>query len=189
MRIAFMPVTQGESTAMIYRNDGVVVALPSFSRKHPVPHDLAHAVAEREFGLVDGVFGSIGAGAMFHNMRVVAGRPRHDAVARSKRILAANTEAIIVAEIMAGVLQHAVDGTAETKAAQSARHDWGIVREDPFPWTDTQVNTAVDTLRELGRRWVALSRGEGLEFLWPDRLIETVPAGKARRRSRRYVGR
>lgn len=64
-----------------------MVELPSYSRTHRVPHDLAHAVAEREFGRADGVFGSIAAGAVFDNMRVIAGRPRHDAAARGRRVL------------------------------------------------------------------------------------------------------
>jgi len=80
--MVFTRAARGESITTIYRGGGVVVELPSYSRKHRVPHDLAHAVAEREFGLAGGVFGSIAAGAMFDNMRMPAGRPRHDAAAR-----------------------------------------------------------------------------------------------------------
>lgn len=182
MRIVFARVARGESIATIYRNDGVVVELPSFSRKHQVPHDLAHAVAEREFGLADGVFGSIAAGAMFDNMRVVTGRPRHDAAARSKRILTANGRALTLAELLAGVLHRAVEGQDDLPATESARRHWGMVREDPFPWTDEQVTAAVDTLRDLARRWAALGPAESLEFRWPDRLVEPVPPARSRHR-------
>jgi hypothetical protein len=186
MRIVFTHTARGGTVATIFRNDGVVVELPSFSRKHRVPHDLAHAVAEREFGLVDGVFGSIAAGAMFDNMRVLTGRPRHDAAARSRRILAANRRALTVAELMAGVLHHAVEEAGEVGVTETARHDWGIVSQDPFPWTDDQVTAAVEVLRDLAERWAALACGETLEFRWPDRLVAPVPPpGTSHRRSER----
>jgi len=189
MRIVFARAARGESVATIHRNDGVVVELPSFSRKHRVPHDLAHAVAEREFGLADGVFGSIAAGAMFDNMRVVAGRPRHDAAARSGRILATNRRALTLAELMAGVLHRAVEGNAGIRATDDARRNWGSLRQDPFPWTDEQVITAGDALRDLAGRWATLGAGDGLEFRWPDRLIAPVPPETTRRRSARQPAR
>jgi len=58
VRIVFTRVPRGESIATIY------VELPSFSRTHRVPHDLAHAVAERDLGLARGIFGSLAAGAL-----------------------------------------------------------------------------------------------------------------------------
>jgi hypothetical protein len=187
MRIVFTRATRGESIATIHRNDGVVVELPSYSRTHRVPHDLAHAVAERQFGLIDGVFGSIAAGAVFENMRVVAGRPRHDAAERSKRILAANKGSLTVAEVMAGVVHHAVERPTGTAVFEEARHDWGSVRPDPFPWAEAEVVAAVETLRELGGQWAALGPDGSLEFSWPDRLIGPVPrpAGKTRHPSPR----
>jgi hypothetical protein len=184
--IVFARAARGESIATIYRTDGVVVELPSYSRKHRVPHDLAHAVTEREFGLADGVFGSIVAGAMFDNMRIVAGRPRHDAAARSTRILTANKQALTLAEVMAGMLHHAVEGPPDafTTATEAVRRGWGSIRQEPFPWTDDQVITAVDTLRDHAHRWATLGPEDSMEFLWPDRLTEPVPPSSARRRSR-----
>jgi hypothetical protein len=174
MRITFRRAPRGESIATIYRGDGVVLELPSYSRKHRVPHDLAHAVAEREFGLSDGVYGSIAGGAVFDNMRVVSGRTRHDAAVRSKEILRANKSALTVAEIMAGVLHHAVESPKGFVATAEVRHDWGIVRVEPFPWSDDQVNAAVEQLRGLADRWDELGPEEGLDFLWPDRLRSTL---------------
>jgi hypothetical protein len=173
MRIVFTRAERGESIATIYRPDGVVVELPSYSRKHRVPHDLAHVVAEREFGLADGVFGTVAAGGLFDNVKVVSGRTKHDAAARSKRILDANKHALTRAEIMAGVLHAAVEGTATRSPGPAARHDWGIVSQDPFPWTDAQVNAAVEVLREVMRAW---ERDNTVDFFWPDRLVKPVPA-------------
>ena len=170
MRIVFRRAPRGESIATIHRRDGVVLELPSYSRKHRVPHDLAHAVAEREFDLSDGVYGSIASGAVFDNMTVVSGRPRHDAAKRSKEILRANKKALTVAEIMAGILHRAVENPKDFVATAQARHDWGIVRAEPFPWSDEQVNAAVETLRGLADEFDRLGPDEGLDFWWPDRL-------------------
>jgi hypothetical protein len=166
MRIVFTRGKWGESIATIHRHDGVVVELPSYSRTHRVPHDLAHAVAEREFGLVDGVFGSIASGAMFENMRVVSGKQHHDAATRSRKILRDNKKALTLAEVMAGAVHHAV----ERGEPPNARHDWGIVRQEPFPYTDEQVDTAVRKLSELAVEW---ARHHRVEFDWPDQLIRS----------------
>jgi hypothetical protein len=96
VRITFHHAPRGESVARIHRHDGVVLLLPSYSRKWRVPHDLAHAAAERELGLGGGEFGCIAAGAVFDNMRVAEGKPRHDAKARSTRILKAAARSIDV---------------------------------------------------------------------------------------------
>lgn len=184
MRIVFARAERGESIATIYRDDGVVVELPSFTRKHRVPHDLAHAVTERELGLADGVFGSIAAGAMFDNMRVVAGRPRHDARARSKRILDANRRALTAAEILAGTLHHAVEHPDRMCAVEAVRRGWGSLRPEPFPWTDSQVTAAAGALREQAARWDAVGPADVLELQWPRRLVAPVPPGEVRHRSR-----
>jgi len=180
--IVFARAALGESVATIHRNDGVVVELPSYSRKHRIPHDLAHAVTERELGLADGVFGSIASGVMFGNMRVVAGRVRHDAAARSSRILDANRRALGVAEILAGMLHQVVEGSGPFGAVEAARRGWGSLRQEPFPWTDEQVLAAAEALREHGERWVALGPEDTLEFRWPDRLIAPAPADDTRHR-------
>jgi hypothetical protein len=176
MRIVFSRGDRGLTLATIYRPDGLVVGLPSYSVKHHVPHDLAHAVAERAFGLADGLFGSIASGAMFDNMIVVSGRQRHHAAQRSKQILRANKRALTTAELLAGVLHQAVEGPKIDPVAQ-ARHDWGILHEKPFPWRDDQVLKAVATLRELADRWSELGQEETLEFVWPDRLVKLSGVG------------
>ena len=109
MLIEFIRVDSGSTAATIHRRDGVVVALHGYDKKFRIPHDLAHAVAERELGLADGVFGSIAGGAVFKGMTVVSGKPRHDAAVRSKRLLDANSKALTRAEVMAGVVHDAVE--------------------------------------------------------------------------------
>jgi hypothetical protein len=170
--IEFRHARRGESLAWIHRPDGVVVLLPSYSRKHRVPHDIAHAVTEREFGMAQGVFGSIAAGAVFENMRVVSGRPRHDARAISARVLRANSRALAVAEALSGVLHRAVE---ERQPAPKAllSEAWGVISAEPFPWTDADIASATEVLRGFDERWCALPADGTLEFDWPRRLIRS----------------
>jgi hypothetical protein len=198
VRILFARDQRGESLTTVYRTDGVVVELPSYSRKHRVPHDLAHAVAERELGLAGGVFGSIAAGALFENMRVIGGRTRHDAAARSRRILAANRRTLTLAEAMAGALHHLVEhadaspsGTSDASPADSVsvasalRRAWDSLNQEPFPYPPQQVIAAARVLRDHADRWATLHHGETLEFRWPDTLTAPVPPATTRRGRRR----
>ncbi|MEV6896265.1 hypothetical protein [Amycolatopsis sp. NPDC051372] len=98
MDLVFMHDPRGETFTRITRGDGVVLGLPSYSRKYRVPHDLAHAAVERSLELSGGIFGCIEAGGVFDNMTVLQGKPRHDARARSQRILKAASGSIAVAE-------------------------------------------------------------------------------------------
>lgn len=172
--VEFRRAPRGESQAWVHRPDGVVVWLPSYSRKWRVPHDLAHAVTERELGLARGVFGSIAAGAVFENMRVVSGRPRHDARVVSARVLRANGRALTTAEVLAGVLHQAVEHRRPVPQS-AAREAWGVVNQDPFPWTVADITRAADTLRALSERWSTLTAADALEFDWPQRLIRPLP--------------
>ena len=182
VHIEFRRADRGESEAWVHRLDGAVVWVPSFSRKHRVPHDLAHAVTERELGMARGVFGSIMAGAVFDNMRVVSGRTRHDARAVSDRVLRANARTLTTAESMAGVLHHAVEHHLPAPAAM-ARRAWGSLNEGPFPWTDADITRATRALRELDERWHDIA-DDALTFAWPDRLTAPPPA-PSRARTRR----
>jgi hypothetical protein len=175
VHIEFRRAERGESEALVHRLDGAVVWLPSYSRKHRVPHDLAHAVTERELGMAHGVFGSIMAGAVFDNMRVVSGRTRHDAHAVSDRVLRANARTLTTAECLAGVLHHAVEHHEPTPTAL-ARRAWGSVNEAPYPWTDADISRATTTLRDLDEHWRTMTADDVLTFTWPRRLTAPPPA-------------
>jgi hypothetical protein len=188
MLIEFIRVDSGSTTATIHRRDGVVVALHGYDKKFRIPHDLAHAVAERELGLADGVFGSIAGGAVFTGMTVVSGKPRHDAAARSRRLLDANSKALTRAEVMAGVVHDAAEhptggspGENGGSPGEKGRIDWGIVHPEPFPWSDEQLSGAVETLKVVAAQWDGVGR---LEFHWPDRLTSAVPQGANVQRGR-----
>jgi hypothetical protein len=165
--ITFEHDPRGESFARIRRRDGLVLGLPSFSRKFRVPHDLAHAVAERELGLGGGVFGCIAAGAVFGNMLVLEGKPRHDAKTRSARVLKAAKRSIGMAECLSGVLHEAVEHGRPLRFSV-AREAWGVLEQEPFPYSEREIRLTSEKLHELAEIW--RSSNEPLEFSWPERL-------------------
>ncbi|GIM91054.1 hypothetical protein [Paractinoplanes toevensis] len=183
MLITFARAAGGSTLATVRRADGVVLELPGFDRKWRVPHDLAHAATECELGMSEGVFGSIAGGGVFGNMRVVGGKPRHDAADRSRRLLAANKRPLGVAEVLAGVVHDAVEHGRPAVPPELARGSWGIFSSDPFPWSPAQLSGAVRRLAGLAAEFER--SGGALEFAWPDRLTSPVPAPAAPRRGRR----
>lgn len=185
MRIVFTRVPEGESVVTIHRPDGVVVRLPSYSRKHRVPHDLAHAVTERELGLAGGIFGTLASGGMFSNARVVAGRPRHDAAQRSARLLRANARDLGVAELLGGVAHRAVEHGHGDDIVALVAQAWSVVGPGAPPFPDEQLVAAAQRLDELGREWEGIPVGGHLEFPWPDRLLRPIPPPERRRESAR----
>lgn len=173
MHVTFLHDPRGECLTLIRRVDGAEFTLSSYSRKHRVPHDLAHAVTERELGMRDGIFGCIAAGAIFDSMQQTAGKKRYDAKTRSTRILKA-PNSIGISESLTSVIHEAVENDRPTPYAL-VRETWGITRHDPCPYLDTDLERATETLRELSHRWQANS--DPLVFPWPKRL-QAADAGR-----------
>jgi hypothetical protein len=169
MHLTFVHDPRGECRTLIRRADGAEFTLFSYSRKHRVPHDLAHAVTERELGMPDGIFGCIAAGAVFDSMEQTAGKKRHDAKVRSTRVLKA-PNSIGMSEAISGVIHEAVEKHWLTPYAR-VREMWGVTRPDPCPYLDPDIDRATETLRELSHQWQAVP--DPLAFPWPARLQAT----------------
>ncbi|RZT20084.1 hypothetical protein EV649_3226 [Kribbella sp. VKM Ac-2569] len=173
MHLTFQHDPRGESLTLIRRADGAVFTLSSYTHKWRVPHDLSHAVTERELGIADGIFGVIAAGAVFATMTQIEGKKRHDAKVRSARILKA-AKGVGISEAIAAVIHEAVEKRQATPYA-AVRESWGVISQDPCPYLDEDIERATTVLRELGEQWGASS--EPLEFPWPARLCATDPKG------------
>lgn len=176
MRLTFYPRVGGGSSTVAERSDGVVLRMQSYDRKWRVPHDLSHAVTERELRIAAGVFGCIAAGAMFGSMQVERGKLRYDAKQRSKRILDANKRTLGMAEVLVGGIHWAVEQRlATTAAVRNTREHWASLSAEPVPFPDEAIGRAVDILRDLATGWPNVGADSGLEFQWPAKLIAAVP--------------
>lgn len=179
VRLVFLPIATNASYRVdVHRGDNVTLEMRAYDRISRVPHDLAHAVTERELQLSAGVFGCIAAGAVFGSMRAVAGRPRHDATARSASIIKANARSLTLAELLSGIVHDHVEGTLTRPLPKTLREAWGSLEQRPFPYSDSIVASTADTLRTLAERWSRLTPEEGLEFTWPPRLTAPIPASR-----------
>jgi hypothetical protein len=190
VHIAFIRRGEDGCVSALERPDGVRIEMRGYSRTHLVPHDLAHAVTERALGMDRGVYGTIAGGGLFASVTVIGGRPRHDAAARSVRILRANGPAIGVAEVLSGLVHRAVESDRSV-TMRDAREAWGVCSADPFPWAETDLTLATACLRALADEWNQLVPGEQLALGWPRRLISAIPPAprindrsRVRRRSR-----
>jgi hypothetical protein len=182
MLVVFAHSTTGPTVATLHRDDGLVLQLPGYDRKYRVPHDLAHFATERAFEMTGGVFGSVAAGAVFPNMRVLSGRPRHDAAARSKRVLDANKHSLSLAELLAGMIHHAVETGIPEQAPLLTRKAWGALEPGEMPWTDEQIDAAVRALTDLT---VDFEAAGTVRVTWPAHLVATPPPPRGIRRGRR----
>lgn len=182
MLVVFHPLPGGGTRTVLHRADHVLVELRSYDQQWRVPHDLAHAVTERELRMSGGMFGCLAAGALYDSATVVAGRSRYDARERSRRLLAAHAGEIAVAEILSAVVHRAVEQAVEHDIEHrgpapypEAVAAWGVLREDPFPYTEMDVQRATSTLTRLADAWLHLPPHEGLRFDWPRRLTAAPP--------------
>ncbi|MFI1988785.1 hypothetical protein [Actinoplanes sp. NPDC020271] len=182
MHVVFVRGPTGSTVATVHRADGVSLLLPGYDRKFRVPHDLAHYATERALEMSGGVFGAIAAGGVFDNMRVIAGKPRHDAAARSKRVLDAHRHTLTLAELLAGAVHRAVEDEAVDLLPVLLRNAWNSRGTDPFPWTDDHVREAGRTLTDLAVEWEARST---VKVTWPEHLVARLPGARGIHRGRR----
>ena len=169
MHVAFHRLEGHRYCSHVHRDDGVVVRVPGWYCRWRIPHDLAHFVTERELQLPDGVYGSIGSGAMFAGMEVVSGRPRHDARAVSERVLRANSAsgALGLAEGLGGSIHLAAEGGDVASALATVRFMWVFHGTGPCPYDLADVTRVAAVLGEVGDEWARVRPGERLALSWP----------------------
>jgi hypothetical protein len=160
-----------EYVVLVERRDGRIARLPGYDGRRPVPHHLAHFVAEHEFQLIHGVFGCIAAGAMFSNMSLVGQRPRYDTQVRSRAVLRAHAAELGLAESLSGVVHEVAEQDIDPHLAyRRVGEAWGAMRSGACPYRP-------DDVRRLSARWRGQRPGEVLALRWdppPER-----PLGRA----------
>jgi hypothetical protein len=158
---------RGGYAVMMRRDDGLTVRLSGDSHSGRIPHDLAHFVAEREFRFGHGVFGSIAAGAMFTNMMVVDGPPRHDEKIRSRVVIRAYAAELGLAEVVSGVIHDGVERHADLERVyRQLLAVWGSLRSAPCPYQVATLRRCLGLLDALEDRWRTTEVGHRLALRW-----------------------
>jgi hypothetical protein len=168
VRVTFTRLTaNGLHSIRVVRDDGVVLSVNGYSRKGYIPHDMQHFVAERSFGVTNGFWGSIADGALFQSVQVVEGRLRHDAWAKSKALIKANTEGFRFAEVVAGPAYIAVERGWDLETAFKALgRAWGIFSAEPVPYDRDVLAGAITAFGDARQEWEATPIGGDVALTW-----------------------
>ena len=165
MDILFIQSGHRRVETVVTRQDGVRLSVPVFGPLDPIPHDMAHYVIELELGLQNGFWGSVAAGALFEGMKILAGRQRPHAAERSRAVLAAHRQGIVVAEVLVDAALRAVRGMRLDDAP--------LPIDSPLARTHADLNALVARLRpaldSMCTSWLTIPPGGTLPVVWPDR--------------------
>ncbi|MQA35217.1 hypothetical protein [Modestobacter roseus] len=148
----------------VARDDGVVFELRGAGGGADLPHDLVHALVERELRVADGIWGCIADGVVWQSMRHVSGRQPPHAAERSAALKRARSARVQQAELLADVV---------ARLARDAEVLPTEVAGSGHP--RAQLTEAAAALRAAGREWAALRPGETLVVDW------ARPGGRRRR--------
>jgi len=139
----------------VERDDGVVFAMRGAGGGADLPHDLVHAVVERELQVADGIWGCVADGVVWHSMRHVSGRQPPHAAGRSRQLKRERSTQIQRAEALADLVGR-LSRRGEVLATELAAS--GLPRE--------RLTAAADELAAAGRRWAALRPGQTWVVEW-----------------------
>jgi hypothetical protein len=158
---------------LVQRDDGVVFAMRGAGGGADLPHDLVHAVVEKELQIPDGIWGCVADGVVWRSMRHVAGRQPPHAAGRSAGLKQERAAAVQAAEALADLVGRLARG-AEILPGEVAGS--GVA--------PGRLQAAAETLRAASLRWAALVPGETWVHEWtrtPARRPRQL-AGRSRRR-------
>jgi len=152
-----------------------------------LPHDLGHLAVERQTGDHGGFWGAVAAGVVFSSMEHLHGRRPPHARERSHATMRERADGLRRAELMVWVTERvARDGVTDPRRIRARLAE----ALSSFPEASIEVDrvlAAAGALREVERRWAALSPGEELVLEWPE--DRRSAAGRRDRPRRRPAGR
>jgi hypothetical protein len=161
MRVTFMRLPNHQrGSALVERDDGVRYWMDGGPVTGALPHDLVHFTVERAFAMPDGIWGAVAAGVVFRSMRHHSGRRPPHAAQRSAALILANRDRLQRAELIGGFVDH-LAAMPELNMVLTARLAKTWLATLPDGDVDLQrAAAAAVAVREMGRRWHALSVGE-----------------------------
>jgi hypothetical protein len=177
VRVTFVRVPDHQrGWALVERDDGVAYRLDGGPVTAELPHDLVHFTVERAFGMADGIWGAIAAGAVFGSMSHHSGRRRPHAAERSAALIRANRDRLQRAEFIGGFVEQ-IAAMPDPTPVQVRRLAAGYLATLPDGDVDLALAaTAAAALREMAARWRALPVGGELSVDWPRGCRMHAPA-------------
>jgi hypothetical protein len=167
MDIVFTRSHDRRDQTVVVRQDGVRLRVPVFGKLNPIPHDLAHYVAECELRLHDGFWGSVADGAVFTGMAILDGRQRPHARERSREVQRANARGILFAEVVVEALMRAVSGERLSDEALPVEYAGVRTRAD----RDAILIALRPAMEAMVARWREVPMGGTLLVSWPDQPV------------------
>ncbi|MFQ1000669.1 hypothetical protein [Modestobacter sp. SSW1-42] len=139
----------------VERDDGVVFEMRGAGGGADLPHDLVHALVERELQVPEGIWDCVAEGVVWNSMRHVSGRQPPHAAERSVALKRERGSRIQQAELLADVVARLARGaevlpTEVTGAGHPA----------------ARLDAAAAALRAAQRSWAGLPPGETLVVEW-----------------------
>ena len=140
---------------LVERDDGVVFSMRGAGGGIDLPHDLVHAVVERQLGISDGIWGSVADGVVWRSMTHLSGRRPPHAAERSDRLKRERSASVRSAELLADLVERLASGAEVLPGEIPAT---GLAPE--------QLAAAAAELRDVQRRWAELTVGEVWVVEW-----------------------
>ncbi|TFV83459.1 hypothetical protein [Blastococcus sp. CT_GayMR16] len=134
---------------LVERDDGVAFTMRGAGGGSDLPHDLAHAVVERQLGVDDGIWGCVADGVVWRSMTHLSGRRPPHAAERSDRLKRERSASVQRAERLADLVGRLASGAD--------------VLPGEIPATGkppAALAAAAAELRDVQRRWAGLTVGE-----------------------------
>ncbi|MGY1809718.1 hypothetical protein ACI8AF_20320 [Blastococcus sp. SYSU D00669] len=167
MRITFERMADRRPVeTLVERDDGVTFLMRGAGGGAALPHDLVHALVERELGVPDGIWGCVADGVVWGSMRHVSGRQPPHGAERSARLKKEREARITAAEGLADVVAR-LARDQELLPAQLAQTGYDRAALD----------RAAAALRTAASEWSARAPGDRLTVEW----AATRPQGRRRR--------
>lgn len=186
MRITFHKLNERQCSSLALRDDGVTVRVPGYGPIEPLPHDLAHVVVEREFGMGRGFWGSVAAGAMFSGMEWVSGRRKPHATRTGAAVVKENGALVGMTEVIVGVFVERMHRGPPPRAEGLQRMIASFRKPNqprPFPLDEDIVALVWGSLQATVAEWRAVPVGGTFALEWTP-PVERSPGRTVRDRRR-----
>lgn len=174
MDLYFQKKSNGVYLTRVLRDDSVVLEVPGFDRKHPLPHDHVHYIVESKLNLHQGFWSCVAAGAIFPGMHVVEGRQPPHAAEKSRAIIKAAGGKLMETEMLVDECHRLSVQTTDPhwpSAVERLKRLWISRRPDQTAINETLLKDVCALIHELQHRWLALPVDSSIQLTWPTRSI------------------